>query len=321
MSGARPRVTVAGYLSLDAIVCPAGTFEDVPGGAALYAALGARAAGARVRIRASLCDDFPRPCLEALSSIGIDLDGLEPAAGATRRARLEDREATRRRPTRRASPHHRDPGWWARTRALAVPPCRHPADVVVVTAMPARSLARHVAAAHALGAQVVADTSEAYASAEGEALLAVLSRLDLFAPSCEEVRRLLPELDDEAAQRALDARGPAVVQKRGPDGMWWSRAGGPILREPSRAREIADSTGAGDAAVGALAVGLARGFPARELLRLASGIAARAAGAVGPGGLGLRPAAAPGDGPGPESAPEPPFSRVARPDRGAPSCT
>ena len=287
MNAGRPRITVAGYLSLDSLVCPAGTFEDVPGGAALYAALGARAAGARVRLRAALCGDFPRTALDGLVSLGIDLDGLERAAGATRRGRLEDREASPARTTRRASPHHRDPAWWARTRALAPTPCRHPADVVVCTAMPAACLVRHAAAARALGARVVADTSEGYASTECEALLAALPRLDLFAPSREEVRRLLPGLDDEAAQRALDARCPQVVQKRGPDGMWWSRAGCPIHREPSHAREIADSTGAGDVAAGALAAGLARGLPVPELLHLASEVAARAAGSVGPQGLGL----------------------------------
>ena len=287
MDAAGPRVTVAGYLSLDTIVCPAGTFFDVPGGAALYAALGARGAGARVRLRAALCGDFPRAALDGLASLGIDLDGLERAAGATRRGRLEDREASPARATRRASPHHRDPAWWARTRALAPTPCRRGADVVVLTAMPVNCLVRHADAARALGARVVADTSEGFAAAEGAALLAALPRLDLFAPSREEVRLLLPGLDEEAAQRALDTSGPQVVQKRGPDGMWWSRAGNPIHREPSRAREIADSTGAGDAAAGALAAGLARRLPVPELLRLASEVAARAAGSVGPLGLGL----------------------------------
>lgn len=313
MDAGRPRITVAGYLSLDSIVCPAGTFEDVPGGAALYAALGARAAGARVRLRAALCGDFPRSVLDGLVSLGIDLDGLEPASGATRRGRLEDREASSARATRRASPHHRDPEWWARTRALAPTPCLHPADVVVLTAMPVGCLVRHAEAARALAARVVADTSEAFAAAEGEALLAALPRLDLFAPSREEVRLILPRLDDEAAQRALVARCPRVVQKRGPDGMWWSRAGSPIHREPSRAREIADSTGAGDAAAGALATGLARGLPVPEVLRLASEVAARAAGSVGPIGLGLgreldsKPGPGSGDGPGSG----PPLSHVA----------
>ena len=287
MEEAGPQITVAGFLSLDTIVCPYGTFDDVPGGAALYAALGARAAGARVRLRAALCEDFPAVWLDALDAAGIDLGGLESATGTTRRARLEDRDAGHERATRRACPHHRDPEWWARTRALAPAPCRHPADVVVATAMPVECLLRHVEAAHTLGARVVADTSEGFAAVEGEDLLAALPRLDLFAPSREEVRLLFPGFGDEAAQRALDTLCPQVVQKRGPEGMWWSSAGRPVYREPSHAREIADSTGAGDAAVGALATGLARALPVPDLLRGASAIAAHAARMVGPLGLGL----------------------------------
>ena len=278
---------MAGYISLDTIVSPSGTFHDVPGGAALYAALGARTAGARVRIRAAVCDDFPRQWLDALSSLGIGLDGLEPAAGATRRARLEDREAAPGTTTRRNSPHHHDPAWWERTRALAPSPCDATADAVVVTAMPVAGLERHARFARERGALVVADTSEAYAATETAGLLAALPRLDLFAPSREEVRLLFPALDGEAAQRALDARCPRVVQKRGPDGLWWSSAGEAVQREPSHAYDIADSTGAGDAVVGALAAGLARGLPVPAILFKASEIAARAAGNIGPLGLGL----------------------------------
>ena len=278
---------MAGYLSLDTIVCPAGTFEEVPGGGALYAALGVRAAGARARLRARLCDDFPRPALAALAALGIDLGCLEPAAGPTRRARLEDPRASRVHPTERISPHHGAAEWWARTRALAPPPCTAPTDAVVITAMPAECLARHVAAARAGGALVVADTSEAFAATEREALLALLPQVDLFAPSREEVRRLLPGEENEAAQRALDARGRWIVQKRGPEGLWWSSAGQPLRREASRARTVADPTGAGDAAVGALAAGLARGEPAPALLREASAVAARAVAGIGPLGLGL----------------------------------
>ena len=309
MEGAGPRVTVAGFLSLDTITCPYGTFEGVPGGAALYAALGARAAGARVRLRAALCDDFPAVWLDALDAAGIDLGGLEPATGTTRRARLEDRDACHERATRRASPHHRDPQWWARTRDLAPAPCPHPADVVVATAMPVECLLRHIETARTLGARIVADTSEGIAAAQGQALLAALPRLDLFAPSREEVHLLFPGVDDEAAQRALDARCPQVVQKRGPEGMWWSSAGRPVYREPSHAREIADSTGAGDAAVGALAAGLARGLQATDLLREASLISAHAARMVGPLGLGLDLERGKGTEPGHGRAP--PRSRIA----------
>ena len=287
MGDAPPRVTVSGYLSLDTIVCPRGTFEDVPGGAALYAALGARAAGARVHLRASLCGDFSRAALDGLEALGVDLGRLEPAPGPTRRARLEDRSASPERPTERISPHLSDPEWWERTRALAPAPALVPADAVVITAMPAESVERHAHAARSLGARVVADTSEAFATTEREALLAVLARVDLFAPSLEEVRLLLPGVSDEAAQRELESRCRHVVRKLGPDGLVWSSAGHRPRRQASRAGTVADSTGAGDATVGALAAGFARGLPIPDMLRESSAIAARAVSGVGPTGLGL----------------------------------
>lgn len=287
MGDAQPSITVSGYLSLDTIVCPRGTFEDVPGGAALYAALGARAAGASVHLRACLCRDFPRAVLDSLAALGIDLRGLEPAPGRTRRARLEDRDASRRGPTRRSSPHFSHAGWWKRTRELAPAPPRLRADAVVITAMPADTLAVHAETARALGARVVVDTSEAFAEAEPEALLAVLSRIDLFAPSREEIRLLLPGVSDEAARRDLESRCSHLVQKRGPDGLWWSSAGqAPFLQE-SRADTIVDSTGAGDAAVGALAAGFSREAAVPDILLESSEIAARAVAGVGPSGLGL----------------------------------
>ena len=100
MDDARPRVTVAGYLSLDTIVCPYGTFEDVPGGAALYAALGAREAGARVRLRAALCEDFPASLARC------------PRLGRhrSRRARARPRHDAARPPRgSRGEPHAGDP--------------------------------------------------------------------------------------------------------------------------------------------------------------------------------------------------------------------
>src|SRR5712692_9575052 len=48
-SVSRPRVAVFGYLSIDRLVTATAIHEAVPGGAALYAALGARLAGAAPR--------------------------------------------------------------------------------------------------------------------------------------------------------------------------------------------------------------------------------------------------------------------------------
>ncbi len=287
MAGPPPRITVAGYLSLDTLSGPAGTYRRVAGGGALYAALGACAAGARVRLVARCCEDFPSAVLGGLAGLGIDIESLEPAAGATRTAVLVDSRASLGRDTARASPHHAEASWWARTRSLAPTPCTQAADAVVLTAMPSEHLARHIRCARRGGALVIADTSEAFAARERHSLLALLDRLDLFAPSREEVRLLLPGRGDALAQQLLAARCPRVVQKLGGQGLWWTSAGHPSVEAPSRATTVVDTTGAGDATVGALASGLAARMPVPALLDLASRIAARVVGAVGPRGLGL----------------------------------
>ncbi len=282
-----PIVSVVGYLSLDSIEGPRGAYRDCPGGAALYAALGARAAGGKARLVAKLCGDFPETVLDALVSLGLDLDELEPASGATRRARLVDPGASLDGSGERQSPHHENEDWWARTYALAPKPCAKTAQALVLGPMPAENLDGHLSAARAAGARVIADTSEAFAGTQGEELLARVPSFDLFAPSREEARLLFPGMSDEDAQDELARRCPRVVQKRGAEGLWWSSAGRPLTRWPSQARRIVESTGAGDALVGALAAGLARGLAVPELLELASEVAARNLSAVGPFGLGL----------------------------------
>jgi sugar/nucleoside kinase (ribokinase family) len=160
--------------------------------------------------------------------------------------------------------------------------------VAVLTAMPAADLARQLDRAMARGARVVVDTSEVFAARDRDRLLALLDRMDLFAPSREETRLLLPDLDDDGALAALALRCPHVVQKRGADGLALRSATHPAgLRVPARSGPVVDPTGAGDACVGALAAGLARGLDDAALLALASEVAARAVAGVGPTGLGL----------------------------------
>jgi sugar/nucleoside kinase (ribokinase family) len=55
----------------------------------------------------------------------------------------------------------------------------------------------------------------------------------------------------------------------------------------ARATSVSDTTGAGDASVGAFTVALARGLAPEAALALAAEIGARAVAAVGPAGLGL----------------------------------
>ncbi|HEV8309548.1 MAG TPA: carbohydrate kinase family protein [Methylomirabilota bacterium] len=290
-SGGGPAVLVVGYLSLDEISVGGRTVPDVAGGAALYAALGAARAGAAVGLVATCGDDFPEAALAGLRDAGIDLGHLRRAGHPSRRARIAYRPDGSR-----VSSHWGETAWHAATRALAPPPWPASArpTVVVLTAMPLELLGRHLDTARQAGARAVVDTSEVFAARERDRLLALLDRVDLFAPSREETRWLCPGLDDDAALRVLAGRCARVVQKRGAEGLILVSpvhpAGLRIPASPIPGEDpdaVPEPTGAGDACVGALGAGLARGLDDAALLALASAIAARAVSGLGPAGLGL----------------------------------
>ena len=109
-----PHVVVVGYLSIDTISTDGQTITDAPGGAALYAALGARAAGASVSVVACAGEDYPAGWLEQIEHLGLDISHVRRRPGLTRRARLINRADGGR-----VSAHHDEQAWWERSVALA----------------------------------------------------------------------------------------------------------------------------------------------------------------------------------------------------------
>ena len=265
------RVVVMGYLSMDSITVAGEAQRSMPGGAALYAALGARMAGAEVAMLAASGEDWPEAWTAEARRCGIECAGLERRAGPTRRARL-----TYAADGSRNSAHHAEAAWWDRTAALLPPlPTRlgHD-DVLVLAPMPTSQAARALDAAGPVRA--VADTSEAFAKEEAAALRDLLPRLALFAPSREEAVLLRP------------LRGCTVVEKRGAEGLALMAAGQPPQVFPPPPVVALDPTGAGDATVGAIAAGLAAGRALPDALRDAVAVGARTVTAHGPAALGFQ---------------------------------
>lgn len=279
------RVHVVGYLSIDRIEAGGRAMEGVPGGAALYAALAARAAGATVALHAAAGEDFSEAWLEQLAARGIDLAGVARKAGPTRRARLAygPRDA-------RASAHYAEAAWWERTRALAPSP---PAtvgggDIVALMAVPDGVADATLAAARGAGARIAMDTSAAFATDGRDAVLARAAMVDCFAPSLEETRLLHPGLDDDAAAVRLAASGCDVLHKRGPAGAYAVAARADRgVRLPAPKTDLCDPTGAGDSTVGALAAGLAAGADFVVAATAALAFGARCVSGIGPSALGL----------------------------------
>lgn len=279
------RVLVVGYLSMDTLQLPGAQPVQVPGGGALYAALGARHAGAQAVICAAVGADFPHRWLEALSLLGIDVSNVERRPGATRTSCLIYGAGDSRQ-----SPHHRQAGWWERTAALAPAPsdAATNCDGVVACPMAADRLESLLQWSRQHALPVVADTSCAFVERDKGALLHLLDQLLAFAPSREETRSLWPELGDDAAARALAAYGVNVLHKRGAQGAVAVCAhDSALVRLVAPQAQVVDTTGAGDATVGALAAMLVQGCTFVEAARAALHTGALATTGMGPAALGL----------------------------------
>ncbi len=279
------RVAVMGYLSIDTIDVAGARHAAVPGGAALYAALGAAAAGARATLHVTAGEDFPRATLDRIGQLGIDIGAIRQGVGASRRARLVYGATD---PP--ASPHHDEAAWWDATARLAppLPDAWTGIDMLVLAPMPIARLQEAVATATRHGVRSIADTSTAFAARDRDGLLALLPSLAAFAPSRAETDAMFPTLEDDSAVLRLAQYGPAILHKRGADG---ARLDAPHMLAPldlpAPRVAVRDPTGAGDATVGAFAAGLAAGLSLRIAAEHALEIGARACTGIGPSALGL----------------------------------
>jgi 1-phosphofructokinase family hexose kinase len=127
--------------------------------------------------------------------------------------------------------------------------------------LPGDAYAEVVRAARRGGALSIVDTS-------GDALMAALAAgPDLVKPNRDELREVTGEDDLVAGARALLARGArTVVASAGADGLVAVSRSAGVLRAALGTPLAGNPTGAGDAAVAALAAGLARGAATRDML-------------------------------------------------------
>ncbi len=132
-----------------------------------------------------------------------------------------------------------------------------------------RVLAGAIAAARAAAVPVVVDPKRSDFTAYAGATV--------VAPNALEISRAtgLPAGDDAAAGAACraalaQARAEAILLKRSEKGLTLLPREGAALHVPTRAREVADVSGAGDTLVATFALALAAGAPMAEAARLAN---------------------------------------------------
>lgn len=152
------------------------------------------------------------------------------------------------------------------------------ADVVVLSGslppgVPENAYAQLIRAARDLGTRTILDTS-------GPALLAAMAAgPDIIKPNAAELRAATGTDDTTAAAQSLARNGTAVVASLGPDGLLAVTSEGSWRARPPRALS-GNPTGAGDACVAALALGIAN--PASWPNTLVKAVAASAAAVVCP---------------------------------------
>jgi len=141
------------------------------------------------------------------------------------------------------------------------------------------------------GARIVSvDPDDRYlAELDRATLLRLLTAIDMFLPSRQDIEALMPGKTPLEALRALREVAPdlpVIALKRGEHGVLMHSAGATdYLEVPTTADVVIDATGAGDAFCGGALVGYARTRSPTEAVLWGSVSASFAVAAMGPAGL------------------------------------
>jgi ribokinase len=152
-----------------------------------------------------------------------------------------------------------------------------PGDVLVMQLeIPMAVITPAAVAARRAGARVLLNAAPAHPLDPG-----LLDQVDALVVNEGEARAIVDKASPEAAAAALHAIGPRIaVVTLGPAGSVFCDETGVHRVEPFPVKSI-DATGAGDAFVGALAVGLANGLPTQAAMRFANAAGAAATTSLG----------------------------------------
>ena len=242
---------ITGSIGLDSVKTPLEEHHDLLGGSASYAAIAA-SFFTPVNLVGIVGDDFPKKYLDLYRKHGVNLDGLEIAAGKTFRWSGEYEWNMNNR----------------RTLSIALNvfekfnptlPAQYRNAPFVFLANISPQLQMHVISQVTKPKFVVADTMDLWINIAKEALLELLTKIDCLILNESEARELMKETSLIKAGRALLKLGPKYVCiKKGEhgcllfgNGLFFSAPAYPL-------EDIHDPTGAGDCFAGAFAGYLAK---------------------------------------------------------------
>jgi sugar/nucleoside kinase (ribokinase family) len=267
LSPSAPDLVVAGNLLVDDIVFEDGrTLMGEPGGGALYVSLAASLWGLRVGLVSLLGTDYPAAAIAALEARGVDLEGVRRLEGPALRSWLLYEKRGRQIVHQIGTPGHATV-----SPTLAEFPARYRvASAAHIAPMPFAYQRALVDALVGTKLPLTLDPHETVRADNLEAWGEVLPRLELFFVSHEELRLGEVERDPEGALRSLAPRvpGQGVLLKRGgAGGVLFDVSADRFVPWESRATEVVDATGAGDAFAGGFLAGWIRHEPFERALR------------------------------------------------------
>ena len=238
-------ILVVGSTALDSIKTPRRENPRLLGGSASHAAVAA-SFFSPVRMVGIVGDDFPRRYLELYRRHGIDLEGLQRAAGKTFHWSGEYEVNMNNR----------------RTLATELGvfetftpdlPAAYRQTPYVLLANIAPALQHHVLDQIRRPKFVVADTMDLWLKIALPDLLKLLKRVDAFVLNDSEARQLTGEDNVVVAARLIHRLGPKyVIVKKGEHGAILSGPSGYFLSPAFPLPKVVDPTGAGDSFVGGL---------------------------------------------------------------------
>ena len=247
-----------------------GEFVMVPGGKGANQAVAAARLGAEVTFVARVGDDaFGRAAIESFRREGIDTEfiAMDPKAASGVALIFVDKAGENSIAVAPGANGRLSPEDVARAR-----PAVEKADVVVVQfEIPMETVEAGMLLAKECGTRAMINPAPA-APAPRE----ILAMADVLIPNRLEAATLLGGASGEPcwlAERLLETGAGAVVITLGSDGAL-AAAGGTRLRIPAFKVEAVDTTAAGDAFTGAMAVALAEGSDLETAARFASCAAA-----------------------------------------------
>lgn len=273
---ASPALVCLGNFTLDDVVLPDGSERlGCTGGDALYATLAARPWEPASELVAPVGADFPVSIIAQISQAGLDDAGLARRNLPTLRNRVEYFADGRRKWTLFATEEEFD---ILSPLPLDIPAPYRGAKAFLVLAMTLAAQQRLVANLKESSAAIVAlDPQEDYIKGSETALRAMISKVDIFLPSSEEVERLLGVNDWSAAARTFASLGPRVVViKLGAEGcLVFDRERNLEFSVPAfPVADVIDTTGAGDSFCGAFMAAYLKDSRHLELAARAGAVAA-----------------------------------------------